>query len=364
MGPNWLKYAALAAMAATSLSSAAASADESASWVKGRQARFAAYHGAHPKPAADVAAIKAETAALVAGAGPAGDLQARVDQPPLIWRGSRRPSELWDGVDYPEMIVVPAGEYTMGSAANEANRGADEGPRHRVRIAYSFAVGKYPVTLGEFERFVADTGFDAGDSCFNFEPGDQPRPGRNFRQTGSIDQTLDEPAVCMNEVNAQAYAAWLSKKTGHAYRLLSEAEYEYAARAGTTTRYWWGDDPSVACANADGADMDTGAKFPKMSVNACHDGYAATAPVGSFKPNAFGLYDMAGNAWSILADCYAPYDAAPTDGSPNLTGPCTRRSLRGGPWLLNSAMLRSALRGSYAVGGHFIGHGFRVARTL
>lgn len=364
MGAKWLKIAALAAMAASSLWVVAAEAEDSAIWLKSRQARFAAYRRAHPKPAAEVAAIKAKTKALVAAAGPVGDLQSRVNQSPLIWRMSKSPLELWDGADDPEMIVVPAGEYTMGSPADEANRGADEGPRHRVRIAYTFAVSKYPVTLGEFERFVADTGFDAGVSCFNFEPGDQPRPGRNFRQTGSIDQTLDDPAVCMNEVNAQAYAAWLSKKTGHAYRLLSEAEFEYAARAGTTTRYWWGDDPSVACANANGADLDTGAKFPKMAVSACHDGYAATAPVGRFTPNAFGLYDMAGNAWSILADCYAPYDTAPTDGSPNLTGPCTRRSLRGGPWLLNSTLLRSALRASYALGGHFIGHGFRVARTL
>ena len=91
----------------------------------------------------------------------------------------------------------------MGSPDTEAGRAANESPRHRVRIGYSFAVGKYPVTKGEFARFVADTGFHPGDSCFNFEPGDQPRPGRDFQKTG-IDQTLDEPAVCMNEVNAQA----------------------------------------------------------------------------------------------------------------------------------------------------------------
>jgi len=359
MSQGWAGISALAALAAFAFT--AAKADDASIW-QARQARYAAFVAKTPHPDAEIAAIKARTAAMIAQAAPFDP--AALDRPPAVWRASAKPVELWDGADFPEMIVVPAGEYTMGSPDAEAGRAANESPRHRVRIAYSFAVGKYPVTKGEFARFVAETGFNPGESCFNFEPGDQPRPGRNFAKTG-VDQTIDDPAVCQNEVNAQAYVNWLSRKTGHAYRLLSEAEFEYAARAGTTTRYWWGDDPAVACTYANGADQDTKAQFPKMTAADCHDGYATFAPVGSFKPNAFGLYDMAGNAWSILADCWNPsYDGAPNDGSPNLSGPCARRSLRGGPWLQNPISFRSAMRGSYDVGGHFIGHGFRVARTL
>ena len=359
MGKGWMKLAALAAVATWSLMALTAGAHAAAA---DRQARFAAFAAKHRHPDVEVARIKAKTAALVAKAAPFDP--AAVGAPPMIWRASAMPLELWDGADYPEMIVVPAGEYSMGSPENEAGHAANEGPRHRVRIGYSFAIGKYPVTKGQFARFVAETGFNPGESCFNFEPGDQPHPGRNFAKTG-IDQTDDEPAVCQNEFNAQAYVNWLSRKTGHFYRLLSEAEYEYAERAGTTTPFWWGNDANAACAYANGADISTKALIPSRPAANCQDGFAAFAPVGSFKPNAFGLYDMVGNAWSILADCWNPtYDGAPADGSPNLAGPCTRRALHGGPWLQDSTTFRSALRTSYEVGGHFIGHSFRVARTL
>ncbi len=359
MNQGWARIGALAALAALAFTTARA--DDASVW-KARQARYAAFSQTHSHPDAEIARIKARTAALIAKAAPFDP--TAIDQPPAIWRASARPVALWDGADYPEMIVVPAGEFTMGSQDAETGRAANESPRHRVRIGYSFAVGKYPVTKGEFARFVAETGFNPGDSCFNFEPGDQPHPGRNFEKAG-IDQTIDDPAVCMNEVNAQTYVNWLSRKTGHAYRLLSESEYEYAARAGTTTPFWWGEDANAVCAYANGADLDTHAQFPKMSAAPCHDGFTTFAPVGSFKPNPFGLYDMAGNAWSILEDCWTPtYDGAPTDGAPNLSGPCARRGLRGGPWLQNSTSFRSAMRGSYDVGGHYIGHGFRVARTL
>jgi len=359
MSQGWAGISALAALLA--LTFTPASADDASIW-KARQARYAAFAAEHRHSDAEIAKIKAKTSALVSKAVPFDP--AAIDKPPIIWRASAKPVELWDGADYPEMIVVPAGEYTMGSSDAEAGHAANEGPRHRVRIGYSFAVGKYPVTKGEFARFIADTGFNPGDSCFNFEPGDQPRPGRNFARTG-FDQTIDDPAVCQNEVNAQAYVNWLSRKTGHFYRLLSESEYEYAERAGTTTPFWWGNDANAACLYANGADISTKALIPNRPAANCQDGYATFAPVGSFKPNAFGLYDMVGNAWSILADCWNPtYDGAPADGSPYLGGPCTRRALHGGPWLQDSTTFRSALRTSYEVGGHFIGHGFRVARTL
>ena len=267
----WLKRAAIIAVALSSFCALTARADDDSVWLKDRQARFIAYRRAHPNPQAEIDAIKSRTAALVAKAGPVANLQAAAASPPVVWRAARTPLPLWDGADLPEMLVVPAGEYTIGSPASEEHRVNDEDPGHRVRIGYSFAVGKYPVTKGEFARFVADTGFHPGDSCFNLEPGDQPHPGRDFQKTG-IDQTIDEPAVCMNEINAQAYVNWLSRKTGHFYRLLSESEYEYAERAGTTTPFWWGTDANAACLYANGGDVSTKALIPNPAgaANARH----------------------------------------------------------------------------------------------
>lgn len=355
---------AAASIAVLALAAAAARADDAAGWLKERQARFAAYREAHPNPDAEVARIKTRSAALVAAAGPIGALQAAVDRAPLSWPASNKPLQLWDGADYPPMIVVPAGEFTMGSKAGEYDHRAWETPRHRVRIGYAFAVGEYPVTVGEFARFVAETGYNSGDRCFTSEGGEQPRSGRDWRRS-SFEQTSDHPVGCLNFGDALAYVAWLSKKTGHAYRLLSEAEAEYVNRAGSTTVYPWGDDPATACAYANGADADALARFPQLTANTCHDGYVFASPVGRFKPNAFGLYDTTGNVWSWLSDCWnETYDGAPSDGSASLGGDCSQRLMRGGSWSARPALLRSALRIRYPVGVRVDDHGFRVARTL
>jgi len=355
-------WARIAALAAFGLAAVSAHADE-ASWLKDRQARFAAYQAAHPNPDAEVAAIKAATATMIAAAPPFDP--AAVGRAPAIWRASGKPLELWDGADLPPMIVVPAGEYTMGSAASEPGRQADEGPRHRARIAHAFAVSEYPVTVGEFARFVAETRHDAGNSCLTVEGGVwDVHLGRNWRDPGFA-QTNDSPAVCVNWNDAQAYTAWLSRRTGHAYRLLTEAEYEYANRAGSMTAYWWGDDPLAACAHANGGDLDLKAAFAERGANACHDGYVFTSPVGAFGPNPFGLYDTTGNAWSWLQDCWNDsYAGATMDGSANLGGDCEKRAHRGGSWRAPAPALRSAWR--VGVQADFRGHGddFRVARTL
>ena len=240
----------------------------------------------------------------------------------------------------------------MGSPPDEPGRRPDEGPQHRVRIARPFAVGKYAVTVGEFTRFVAATHYDAGSTCKTYEGGqwDDHRPGRNWRNPGYA-QTPDDPVVCMNFADAQAYAAWLSRKTGHHYRLLTEAEYEYANRAGTTTRWWWGDDIGGNHANC----------------NACgnpvvHNG---TVPVGSFPPNPFGLYETSGNAWAWVADCWKPdYVDAPTDGSAYLGGTCDQHAERGGAWYYTSGNLRSAIRIKDPNELRNYHNGIRIARTL
>ena len=259
---------------------------------------------------------------------------------------------LRDGPDFPEMIVIPSGELMMGSPTDEASRRADEGPRHVVRIGYALAVGKYPVTVAQFARFVTDTHYDAGSTCKTYEGGawDDHRAGRNWRNPG-FSQSNNDPVVCMNFSDAQAYTAWISKKTHRVYRLLSEAEYEYVNRAGTVTPWWWGSDIASNRANC------TACGNPVR-----HDG---TIPVGSFAPNAFGLYDTTGNAWSWVADCWQNgYEGAPTDGSAYVGGVCNKHMQRGGAWFYVPGSLRSAIRGSDATELRNYHNGFRIARTL
>jgi formylglycine-generating enzyme required for sulfatase activity len=193
-------------------------------------------------------------------------------------------------------------------------------------------------------------------------------PGANPGLDGS------HPVACVSWNDAKAYAAWLSKKTGRDYRLLSEAEWEYAARgrvptaAGPAPRYSFGDDETAMCRNGNVADRTArrdvftsgrGTVFP------CDDGYAYTAPTGSFLPNGFGLYDMLGNVWEWMEDCYRDsYAGAPSDGAAWLSGDCGHRVLRGGAWFDSPALLRAAYRSWSGTGDRTNGYGFRVARTL
>jgi formylglycine-generating enzyme required for sulfatase activity/TPR repeat protein len=250
-----------------------------------------------------------------------------------------------DCADCPEMVVVPAGGFTMGSPSSEPGRWDNESPQHPVTIGYSFAVGKYPVTRDEYGRFASE---NSGAS--------------NEWQNPKFAQTGRDPVVNVNWDDGKAYALWLSQKTGKPYRLLSEAEYEYAERAGTTTAYWWGDSDSDLCRYANGGPCN-------------HHG---TVAVGSYPANGFGLYDMAGNVFEWTEDCWngsaesgnrssasgASYAGAPEDGTAWTTGDCGRRVLRGGSWLSDTSYLRSANRGALSAVDRGDGLGFRVARTL
>ena len=201
----------------------------------------------------------------------------------------------------PEMVVVPAGSFIMGSPVGEQLRGLNEGPQHRVTIAKPFAVAKFHVTRDQFATFVDETGFAPETSCWIFENPNSlvHRKDRSWRNPGFA-QDGTHPAVCLSWDDAKRYVAWLSAKTGKNYRLLTEAEWEYAARAGSTTQYSYGNDAKDICRYGNGLDQ-TGkreiAGYPSWMTFSCSDGYAYTSPVGSFAPNAFGLYDMHGNAW-------------------------------------------------------------------
>jgi len=221
------------------------------------------------------------------------------------------------------------------------------------------------VTVKQFSAFVNETGYDAGSKCFTWVNGKwEETEGRSWRNP-SFSQDDTYPAVCLNWNDAEAYAARLSRKTGKAYRLLTEAEWEYAARAGSTTRYYFGDDEKDFCRYGNGGDQTQKRSGWTGTFLPCADGYLYTAPAGSFLPNAFGLYDMHGNAWHWVEDCYQDsYEDAPSDGSAIIIADCSRRVIRGGSWNSGPRNLRSANRSWNSTGYRDSILGFRVGRTL
>ena len=260
-----------------------------------------------------------------------------------------RPGDVFrDCAACPEIVVVPAGSFMMGSSASEEGRWEYGGPRHRVTIGSPFAVGVYEVTFAEWAACVRAGG------CGGYRPEDQGW-GRGSR-----------PVLNVSWEDAQEYVRWLSRETGEEYRLLSEAEWEHMARAGTQTARYWGESESGQCRYGNGYDRTGHAELEfSWERVACSDGYVRTAPVGLFEPNAFGLYDVLGNVWEWTQDCWNDsYSGAPIDGSAWRSGDCSARVLRGGSWGGRPRFLRSALRGGLSAGSRFNSLGFRVARTI
>ena len=203
----------------------------------------------------------------------------------------------------PKMIVVPGGSFMMGSPADEKNRHDAEGPQHRVSIR-KFAVSVNELTRAEFGYFVSEADYFTGTNCWTFEHGEwDSRLDRSWLNPG-LDETDSHPAVCVNWDDAKAYTEWLSRKTGHQYRLLSEAEWEYVARAGSQHSRYWGDSEASQCRYANGADLATKESYSGLTVAQCHDGAVHTMAVGSYEPNGFGLHDMLGNVYEWVEDCW------------------------------------------------------------
>ncbi len=279
---------------------------------------------------------------------------------------SLKPGETFrDCAECPEMAVIPAGSFTMGSPASEEGREDDEGPRHRVTIPRAFALGKYEVTRAEFAAFVRDTGHKAR-GCWVYGGKEwKDDDSKNWRDP-NFSQSERDPVVCVNWDDAKKYLRWLSRKTGQDYRLPSEAEWEYAARAGTTTARYWGDAADLACGYANVHDRTSKSENGfTWTHHDCRDGYAKTAPVGSFEANDFGLHDVLGNVWEWVEDCYEKtYDLAARDGSAWTTGECSRRVLRGGSWSGSPRFVRAAIRNRNTAGSRNDSGGFRAARTL
>ncbi len=257
----------------------------------------------------------------------------------------------------PEMVVLPGGTFSMGSPTTEEGRFAIEGPMQRVTVQ-PFAVAKYEVTVGEYRQFVQETGYQQESDCGPFEN------NRTWEAPG-FPQTAQDPVVCVSYNDARAYLDWLNNRVdGSPYRLPTEAEWEYAARAGKRTAYFWGDSADEGCAFANGADLTAKTTWSgDWTPMNCEDGFVYTAPVGSFAPNPFGLHDMTGNVFEWTEDCYrdnlSSQTADPWPGEPGCL-----RVLRGGSWGVDPGNLRSADRGGDFPTLRVSGIGFRVARTL
>ncbi len=267
----------------------------------------------------------------------------------------------------PEMVIIPAGSFTMGSPPEEPERTEAEGPQRKVTVS-AFALGRTEVTVGQFRAFITASNYQTEaernvreSGCYTLEQvqGEwegQWRSGRNWRSTG-LSLNEQHPVTCVSWNDAQQYSNWLSTQTGETYRLPSEAEWEYATRAGTTGRFHTGNCITSAQANFRATEPAAG----------CPEGEwrQTPVPVASFSPNAFGLYDMHGSVFEWVQDCWNDsYHGAPTDGSAWMLGDCSSAGVRSGTWFYWGRYLRSAYRGGGPQDFRSFSLGFRLARSV
>jgi formylglycine-generating enzyme required for sulfatase activity len=266
-----------------------------------------------------------------------------------------------DCPECPSLTVLPAGRFQQGPAAAAAGASFEK-PAHAVAIASAFAMSTNAVTVDEFRAFASATGRNM-QGCEVYDGDWRRKPDSNWENPGFA-QGGSHPVTCASWNDAKAYAAWLSAKTGHHYRLPSASEWEYAARSGTAAVLPWAD-AAGACAGANVADQSAARRFPGWTVFTCDDGYVFTAPVGTFKANKFGLNDMLGNVFQWTEDCWHPdYSDAPADGSARADGDCSERELRGGSWFSTPAYVRANYRNHFAADYRTSSVGIRLVRDL
>jgi formylglycine-generating enzyme required for sulfatase activity len=279
----------------------------------------------------------------------------------------------------PEMVVLAAGSYVMGSMEAETrlaglpeDQGARERPAHRVTFARPFAIGKFEVTVDEYAAFVSETARPVVDGCITWDTATSkwgPLASANWRSPGYA-QTGRFPVGCVTIDDARAYAAWLAAKTGKPYRIPSEAEWEYAARAGTRTMEPWADSQDGICARANVSDLarfEAHAAPPRDDTRffGCRDGFVYAAPVGSFPADPWGLHDMVGNGWEWTEDCFVShYEGATGDGSARREPACEQLVVRGGGWFSRTFFARPAGRSREEPGFRSSTLGLRIVRDL
>lgn len=288
---------------------------------------------------------------------------------------SAGPELLQDCDICPQLVVVKPGEFTMGSAADAQiserfleRRRKEELPAHRVIIDYPFAIGRYEISMAEFGVYAVETNFES-KGCFLLEDmGWQFFPEASWQAPG-FEVGDNSPATCLSYDEYAGYLQWLSERTGETYRFPTESEWEYIAQSGLSD-----DAPTPSylapdsCQRQNGSDVSFAEVFPPdwaPGIFACDDGNAHAAPVGSYKPNTLGLYDVLGNVAEYTDDCYSPsHEGAPVDGSARRAEVCPARTVKGGSWAGGPDFLRPAVRGGFPAVLRGDGHGLRVVREL
>ena len=285
--------------------------EESDAWLKAERANTIAGYESYRALSVATEERKAEAAGRIAALEEAERVRREAEAQRLVG----------------EMVLIPGGSFQMGDLRGGGDD--DDEPVRRVTVP-AFRLGKHEVTVGQFRRFVTETGYNVGNSCWIHGGGKwEERRGRSWRSPG-FSQTDADPVVCVSWYDAQAFIRWLNGKTGGGYRLPAESEWEYAARAGTRTKYHFGNSISSGQANFD------------------ESGHGKTVPVGSYSANGWGLHDMHGNVWEWVQDCWNDsYRGAPGDGSAWESGNCGERVVRGGSWDDTAGNLRSADRGRF-----------------
>lgn len=279
------------------------------------------------------------------------------------------------GIWAPESVVIPTGSFLMGSKSKESGRSESEGPQHRVTFRRGFAIGQREVSVAEFGAFVSMSGFRTDAQRTGQSTVYDPYSGR-LTERNKVSWEMDyegnpagpgDPVIHVSWDDAQAYVNWLADGTGKTYRLPSEAEFEFALRAGSKTRYWWGNaSPSRVVENLTGdGDNSRSRRFWAMAFSTYNDKFWGPAAVMSFEPNPYGLFDMGGNVSEWVRDCWHDtYVRAPVDGSAWINPGCNQRVIRGGHWASLPEQTRSAYRRFAKSDYHDARVGFRIARDL
>lgn len=342
---------------------------------------IAASSGALALPAgaeAPRAACDGDSVRACAGAAESPPAEPRF-RPLLLAQAPTSTPRPWLGKDCPQcpdMVSIPLGSFTMGAPPGEEEREklpqqfqGRASPRRAVTISQRFSLGRYEVTRAQYSAFAAATGRASDLSCYAYGTDGKwvDQPGLSWLNPG-FPQSDSDPVVCVSWNDAMAYVEWLSRTTGKTYRLPSETEWEYAARAGTGTARHWGDGRNEACRFANVADLTAAQKLnwknDPDNVFQCSDNFTWTAPVGRFQPNGFGLYDMLGNVWEWVEDCWNDnYQGASSGQEARRGGNCGLRVARGGGWGSVPRNVRAANRSRDPAGNRNSSLGFRVART-
>ena len=240
-----------------------------------------------------------------------------------------------------ELVWIPAGTFRMGDTTG---KGQTDELHTRKDTLPGFWMMRTEVTRGMYRRFVTDSGHDSGSSCWVHDGDWKEKDGLDWRSPG-FRQDDDHPVTCVSWHDARAFSDWLNRSTGQKFRLPSEAEWEYAARAGSNSKRYMGENSSALCSHANAADRRALKDYPGFAVNNCDDGYTRTAPVASYTASPWGLYDVYGNVWEWVEDCWQPsYRGAPVDGTAHAGGDCSRRGFRGGGYGDIPDFARSTLR--------------------